>query len=284
MQKAAGRLKEFLILNAGTLLLVAGVYFFKFPNNFSTGGVTGLSIILSPFVPAVTPGTLVFFINMVLLAVGFLFLGRSFGMKTVYSSILMSVSLWALERIFPMEAPLTDQPFLELMFAVALPAFGSALLFNIDASTGGTDIVAMLLRKFTSLNIGRALLATDVLITASACFVFGIETGLFSILGLMMKSLMVDTVIENINLCKCFSIVCDRPEPVCEFITGQLGRSATVWKAEGGFTHSDRFVVMTAMSRRQAIRLRRFIREAEPHAFMMITNTSEIIGKGFRGV
>ena len=150
------KLREFLLLNAGTLLVAAGVYFFKFPNHFSTGGVSGLSVVLSPFLPHVSPGTLVFVINMALLLLGFLVFGKGFGLKTAYSSFLMSGVIWLLERLCPLDAPLTSQPLLELCFAVLLPAFGSALLFNMEASTGGTDIVAMLLRKFTDLNIGRA--------------------------------------------------------------------------------------------------------------------------------
>ena len=150
MEKSAQqKLREFLLLNGGTLLVSMGVYFFKMPNNFSTGGVTGLAIVISKFLPGVSTGTLVFLFNMVLLAVGFLVLSRRFGLTTVYASTLMSVIIWVLERVYPMDAPFTQEPLLELIFAVGLPALGSALLFNIGASTGGTDIIAMVLRKFT---------------------------------------------------------------------------------------------------------------------------------------
>ncbi len=212
MEKSAQqKLREFLLLNGGTLLVSMGVYFFKMPNNFSTGGVTGLAIVISKFLPGVSTGTLVFLFNMVLLAVGFLVLSRRFGLTTVYASTLMSVIIWVLERVYPMDAPFTQEPLLELIFAVGLPALGSALLFNIGASTGGTDIIAMVLRKFTSIDMGRALLLADFLVAFSACFVFGIHTGLFSILGLLMKSMLVDSVIEGINQCKYMHIVCSDP-------------------------------------------------------------------------
>ena len=139
--------KDFLLLNAGTLIVAFGVYFFKIPNNFSTGGVTGIAIVISKFLPWISTGSLVFLFNMLLLGVGFVFLSRKFGFTTVYASTLMSVVVWVLERLYPMEAPFTDEPLLELIFAVGLPALGSALLFNIGASTGGTDIIAMLLKK-----------------------------------------------------------------------------------------------------------------------------------------
>ena len=131
--------EEYAVLTVATLILVAGVYAFKFPNNFSFGGVTGLAIVLSAVIP-VSAGTITFVINMLLLVVGFMFLGRGFGVKTVYVSVLTSAGLSLAEILFPMRQPLTSQPVLELMYAIVLPAFSSAILFNIGASGGGTDI------------------------------------------------------------------------------------------------------------------------------------------------
>ncbi len=278
------RVTEYGIITAETLLMVGGIYVFKFPNNFSFGGVTGIAIVLS----AVTPfsaGTLTFVINMALLGLGFLFLGRGFGIKTVYVSLLMSVGLSVLEHAFPMSRPLTDQPVLELMFAIAIPAFSSAVLFNIGASGGGTDIIAMVLKKYTRLgNIGTPLFLVDLVITIMACLVFDVKTGMFSFAGLLAKSLVIDGVIENINLCKYFTIVCNHPEPICDYIHHQLGRSATVFQGEGTYEHKQRYIILAVMKRGQAIELRNFIKTNEPDAFLMITNSSEIIGKGFRGL
>ncbi|MDD2954838.1 MAG: YitT family protein [Oscillospiraceae bacterium] len=277
------KFKEYSLITFATLMVSVGVYFFKFPNHFSTGGVTGISILLAPFIPALSPGALVFIINMGLLLVGFLIFGRGFGLKTAYASTLMSVSTWALEKILPLEQPLTDEPLLELMFAVTLPAIGSALLFNVNASTGGTDVVAMILKKYTNLNIGHALFCSDVLITVSTCFVFGIKAGLYSILGLLMKSMLVDSVIENINLCKYFTIVTVKADEIIDYITHELHRGATVQDGEGAFHHEPKKVILTVLNRTQAVHLRQFARKVDPHAFIMITNSSEIIGKGFRG-
>lgn len=274
--------KDFLLLNAGTLIVAFGVYFFKIPNNFSTGGVTGIAIVISKFLPWISTGSLVFLFNMLLLGVGFVFLSRKFGFTTVYASTLMSVVVWVLERVYPMEAPFTDEPLLELIFAVGLPALGSALLFNIGASTGGTDIIAMLLKKYTSIDIGKALLAADFIVALSACFVFGIRTGLFSILGLLMKSMLVDSVIEGINQCKYLHIICQDPEVICDFIVQKLHRGATICEATGAYTHHKLYLVLSVVSRGQAVALRHYVRQVEPHAFIMTTSTSEIIGKGFR--
>lgn len=275
---------EYLILTIATLIMVFGVYVFKFPNNFSFGGVTGIAIVVSAVTPF-TAGTINFAINMALLVVGFIFLGRDFGIKTVYVSLLMSVGLSFLEKAFPMSHPLTDEPVLELIFAIALPAFSSAILFNIGASGGGTDIIAMIMKKYTKMsNIGTPLFIVDLLITVAACFVFDVKTGLFSFTGLLAKSLVIDGVIENINLCKYFTIICNHPEPICDYIHKELGRSATVFEGEGTYAHKKRFIILTVLKRGQAVELRNFIKVHEPEAFLMITNSSEIIGKGFRGL
>ncbi len=277
-------IKEYLFITAGVLLVVVGVYFFKFPNNFTIGGVTGIAIILSRlFGDMVSSGTLVLIINMLLLVIGYIFLGRSFGNRTAYGSLLMSVSLRLLESLVPMKGPITGEPVLELAFAVMLPSVGAAILFNIGSSTGGTDVIAMMLKKYTSIDIGRSLLITDFFLTAAAFLVFDVQTGLLSILGLFLKTTLVDTVIENMNLNKYFTIICKDPEPICDFILNKIHRSATVSDARGAFTHSDKKIILAVMNRTQAVSLRKFIRQTEPEAFILITNTSEIIGKGFRG-
>ena len=275
--------KEWLLLLLGTALTAAGVYFFKFPNNFSTGGVSGISVILGHYFPDATPGDFVMGINMALLVLGFLVFGKGFGIKTAVVSMLMSGMIWVMERVLPMDHPMTTQPLMELIFAVSLPAVGSAILFNMDASTGGTDIVAMILRKFTSLNIGNALMISDGIITVMACVAFGMETGLFSILGLLMKSLLVDMVLENINTHKYFHIITTHPREIEEYITKTLRRGATELHGEGAYTHEGRSILLTVMNRRQGILLRRYVRSVDPHAFVLIMNTGDIIGKGFRG-
>ncbi len=276
--------KEYLLLTIGTLFIALGVYFFKFPNHFSTGGVSGISIILGYYVPGLTAGSFVFIINAALLILGFAVFGRSFGLRTAYSSTLFSGVIWILEYLIPFSKPMTTQPLLELIFAVSLPAVGSAILFNIGASSGGTDIIAMILKKYSSLNIGNSLFAVDFIITLGALFAFGVETGLFSILGLMIKALLIDLVLENIKTNKCFHIITSSPEPILNFIVENMHRGATILHGEGAYTHENRTVLLTVVNRTQAVRLRSFAKEVDPRCFILITNTGEIIGKGFRGV
>lgn len=277
-------LKDYVLLTVGTLLVALGVYFFKFPNNFSTGGVSGISVILARYVPAVSPGAFVFIINQALLLLGFAVFGKSFGVRTAFCSLVLSGATWGLEYICPMSAPLTTEPLLELIFAVSLPAIGSAILFNMEASSGGTDIVAMLLRKYTNFNIGNALLFVDFSITLAACVAFGMQTGLFSVLGLMIKSVVVDMVLENIKVHKAFQIITSKPDEIRDFITMELKRGATEMHGEGSYTHENKTIMLTVVNRYQAIKLRQFARQVDPQCFILITSTTEIIGKGFRGV
>lgn len=273
---------EYIMFTIAAVVMVIGIYFFKFPNHFSFGGVSGMSIVLSELLPK-TPGSINLIINIALLILGFIVFGKNFGLKTAYITLLVSIGPSILEKVHPMNGPLTDQPVLELMFAIALPAFSSAVFFNLGASSGGTDIVAMILKKYTKVDIGTALFMSDVFIVACACFVFNVQTGLFSLVGLLAKSLVVDETIENINLAKYFTIICNDPEPIVNFIMNDLGKGATVYKAEGAYGHQEKTVILTILKRQQAVELKNFIRRNQPSAFIAITNSSEIIGKGFRG-
>lgn len=277
------KLKHFFMLTFSTLLIAFGTYFFKFTNNFTFGGITGLAVLIAK-TGLISAGDFNFIASMILLIIGMFILGKKFAATTAYCSILLSVSLSVLERLFPMHSPFTDEPMLELCFDIALPALGSAILFNIGSSSGGTDIIAMILKKYSSFDIGKALLISDALITASGFFIFDIETGLFSLLGLSIRSFMIDTFIESFNLSKYFNVVCDNPEPICDYIVHTLGRSASVCLAKGAYSGNDKYIILTALNRMQAVHLRNFIRENDKEAFILISNTSEIIGKGFHSV
>lgn len=278
------KIKEYSLMTIGVLFVVVGVYFFKFPNNYAIGGVTGFAMIVSNVLGgAVSSATLVTIINTILLIIGLLVLGKEFGIKTIYGSFLLSGSLQLLEVIYPMSAPFTSEPVLELAFAVGFPAIGAAILFNSGGSTGGTDIIAMILKKYSSFDIGQALFISDAVLTLLAFPTFGMQTGLLSFLGLVLKSTVVDSAIESMNLCKYFTVICDDAEPISRYIVQELRRSATVCDATGAFSGQNKKIVLTVLNRAQAVQLRQFIKHEQPTAFILITNTSEIIGRGFRG-
>ena len=273
--------KEFFWMNVATLMISVGVYCFKFPNNFSMGGVSGLSILLGKVLPVLSASSYNTIINVLFLILGFLMLDKSFGFRTVYCSLLSAGLIQVFSWVWPLTAPLTDQLMLELFFAVILPALGAAILFNIDASSGGTDIAAMILKKYTGLDVGTALLISDVAIAAAALFVFDVKAGLCSLLGLALKSVLVDSAIESLNRRKAFFVITSDPEHVCDYVTHTLVRGATVWTAQGAYTHDVHHVVLTVLSRSQAVALRRHLKQVDPHAFMIVANSSEIFGKGF---
>lgn len=284
-KKILSALVDFGIINAGVLLMSIGVYFFKMTNGFSTGGVSGISIIVSRLTGgAVSAATLMMILNVVLLVVGFIFLGRTVGIKTVYCSLVFSAETWVLERLFPLSAPLTDDSLLELIYAILITAAGSSLLFSRSASSGGTDITAMILKKYTSINIGTALLIVDAVIAASALFVSGVKIGLYSMLGLFIKAFLVDTIIENINLCKSFTIITDKPDEVCRYILEDMHHGVTMLDAVGVYTGAPKKMLVTSCRRAEAAKLEKKLRCVDPDAFITVTNSSKIIGRGFRGV
>ena len=273
--------KEFFWMNLATVMISVGVYCFKFPNNFSMGGVSGLSILLGKVLPVLSASSYNTIINVLFLILGFIMLDKSFGFRTVYCSLLSAGLIQVFSWVWPLTEPLTDQLMLELFFAVILPALGAAILFNIDASSGGTDIAAMILKKYTGLDVGTALLISDVAIAAAALFVFDATAGLCSLLGLALKSVLVDSAIESLNRRKAFFVITSDPEHVCDYVTHTLVRGATIRTAQGAYTPDVHPVVLTVLSRRQAVTLRRYLKQVDPHAFMIVANSSEIFGKGF---
>lgn len=282
--KVLKEIKEYLLITIGTVMLTAGVYFFKIPNGFATGGVSGIGTILGKITPTISAGSWIMIINVVLLLLGFAFLGRQNGIRTVFCSLLFSFLTYALEFIVPMTAPLTDQPLLELVYAMLLTAFGSAVIFNVGASSGGTDIAALILKKYTSLDVGKALLAVDFFVAASTFFVFSVKAGLFSMAGLFAKAFLVDSIIDNIQSCKYFIVITDKPDLINSYIMKELNHSSTITEAIGGYSGEGKVMIHTVCKRIEAIRLRRQIKEIDPKSFIIITTTSEIIGRGFRSI
>lgn len=271
---------EYVLITLAVILMDTGIYVFKFPNNFSFGGVSGMSVVFARFLP-LTSSQINLIINLILLAVGFMILGRDFGVKTAYVTIVSSLLLNVFEAVFPMQKSLTGNIMLELCFAIILPALAAAVLFFENASGGGTDIIAMIIKKYSTMNISAALFLVDCIIVIVSFMVFDTVTGLCSVLGLLAKTLLIDKSIERMKLNKYFTIISNNPEAICDFITHKLDRSATIYHGEGLYSHKDRQIIMVVVDVKQAVLLQRFINKADPHAFLMITKSSEVVGKGF---
>lgn len=325
-KKTFSNVSYWLMLHLGIILLTSGVYFFKAPNGFATGGVSGLSILLAKalwFIP-ITQSMYVMAINVTLLIVGVIILGKQCGALTFYCSLMFSLLNLLLETFLPISKipgsvahgygellgttyngeiidgsvleifnasedlsvvyTLSAQPLLELVFAVLLTGIGSAIIFRCHASSGGTDIVALILKKYTSMNVGTALLCTDFIIAAASIVIYNLETGLFSLLGLFAKVFVVDDILDSMNMCKAFQIITTKADEIDAFIMNEMKHGATLYNAEGAFSHEGKKVIITVCKRSEAIKLRRKVKEIDPGAFIIITKTSEIMGKGFRDV
>ena len=274
--------KYWLKLQLGIWMITIGVYFFKVPNRFATGGVSGISVLLAQLFPQFTQAEYSAVINVLLLILGVVVLGKQVGGVTILCTLEYTALNYCLEKLIPISKPLTNEPLLELIYAMFLSGIGSAMLFDCDASSGGTDIVALILKKHSSLDVGRALMATDAVVAFSNFFISGVGPGLYSVLGLFAKTFMVDGVIESLNLCKAFTIITDKPQEISYFIMKKLNRGVTSYRAEGGFTGADKTVLLAVCRRMDAVRLRRYVKQVDPNAFIIITNSSEIIGRGFR--
>lgn len=277
-------LKQYGTITLSIFIMAVGIYFFKFPNNFCFGGVTGAATVIAQLT-TISAGTFTMLTNFALLVIGWLVVDRAFALCTAYASTLLSLLLILFEQMYPMSAPLSDEPILELIFAIVLPAISTALLFYIGASSGGTDILAIVLKKYAHLrDTGVALFLCDLVMVIVACFVFDIETALYSFVGLTVKSLIIDNIIQNITLCKSITIICADAEPICQFIMEQLHKGATIIEGQGAYTHNRKYVVLTTLTRRQADQLRSFIHKQQLEAFVSVASTNEVFGKGFEEV
>ncbi len=284
---------RWLLINLGALMMAASVYFFQAPNEFTLGGVGGLSIMLSkgitPLVPWLTQAVIMGIINVVLLIIGFILLGRKSMLRTIVTTIAYTFEIWLFEfldliGLISGGTTLTNQPFLELVYAILLFGVGGALIFNCGSSSGGTDIIALILKKFTKINVGFALMIVDLIILCCSFFVFkDVQTGLYSFMGLFAKSFLLDSVIESIGKTKYITIITSNPAEIADYILNVINHSYTVYDAEGGYTGERKKVLVTVCKRGEALKLKTKVKTVDPSAFVIITDANEILGKGFGG-
>ncbi len=285
-------LRKLFYRHVGIVFLACSLYFFLVPNHFVTGGVTGLSTILNALVPSVSTATWLMGLNLAMLSLGFIFLGKSTGIWTVYCSLAYSGLMMVFEQLdllkilTPLEQhTLTNEPFLELCVGIMLYAIGSALIFYTGASSGGMDIVALIIQKYAKLDVGKAVLYVNMFIAVGSIFVFrNVLTAILSLVGLFANAFIIDIVIDNLDSCKYFVVITDKPDLVSEYIMNTLHHGVTITDAIGAYTQTQKGMVHTVCRRYEAIRLRQAIKKIDENAFIVVTTSSEIIGKGFRSV
>lgn len=274
----------FALLNVGLMLTAIAIVLFKTPNHLAFGGTSGLAILLATAFPTLSVSSFMWILNAILVVLGFAFLDRKTMLWSTYASFALSAYTSLFEWIVPVQASITGDLWLDVCFAVLLPAVGSAVVFDIGASTGGTDIVAMILRKHTDIEIGKALFAVDVGIVCAALGLYGARVGLYCVLGLIAKAFVVDGFIESVRQRKVCRVICSCPRKVEEYVVRELERTMTIEYGWGAFSGRRVVILTSVLTRREAMKLRLYVRSVDPDAFITITSSSEIIGRGFRGV
>lgn len=271
--------KSYAIITLGTLLIAVGVHFFEFPNRFSMGGVSGISLVAGAAFGFSSPARLATALNFLLLLIGFLFLGRSFGLKTVYSVTVFSFFLNFFESYFPLSSPLTRETMLELFFDMLFISVGAALLFHEDASSGGTDIPAVILKKYTGLPMGRCLLLIDFLVVLGAFWVFGIEIGLLSLFGIGLRAYVVDLVTEQFRGVRLFLIVTKKREAVLSFLHTRAGGGRVLFAVDEVSSSFGATLLLVSLSRRGASSFHRDLLSVDEEAIAFLGKTGDIIAK-----
>lgn len=294
---------RWVILIFGIIMMSCSVYFFQTPNDFTLGGIAGIAIILESFIkplaPFFTQGVIMAIINVALLIIGLIILGKQCTIRTIFCSLFYTAFIWLFEYLDVIGAintaigrvneagvalrSLTDEPLLELVYAILLFGIGGALVFNCGASSGGTDIIALILKKFTNINVGMALMIIDMIVVLISFYTFDVDKGLFSVLGLFTKSFLLDGVIESIGKTKYLTIITENPEKIAEYILKVINHGYTMYDAEGGYTHKKKKVLVTVCKRSEALKIKMKIHQEDPSSFVIITDANEILGKGFGG-
>ncbi|MCQ2968985.1 MAG: YitT family protein [Clostridium sp.] len=273
------KVKEYALTTLGIVLTAIALEYFFFPNDIAAGGVSGIALVINA-VTGWNISIMVFILNIILFILAFIILGRGFGAKSMYATIMLSVVMEIIEKVFN-PTILTENMFLASFFGSALLAMGAAIVFNQGASTGGTSILAAIINKFTSLGVGTALLLNDSIICLLAINVFGMDKGLFGFFSLILIGILIDKFIDGFNTCKQVFIITGKSEMIVKFINKDIDRGCTVLNGKGGYTDSEVKIVYTVLSNNQFITLKNFIKENNPEAFITVNDSKEVLGLGF---
>jgi uncharacterized membrane-anchored protein YitT (DUF2179 family) len=277
-------IREFLVITFGVMLVACALYFFLMPDEIAAGGVNGLAMVINHYFPIIPVGSLMLIMNIILFVVGFIVIGAGFGVKTIYASFALSGSIWVLELIHPNNVPMTDDILLNLILGILLQGVGMGIVFNANASTGGTDILAKILNKYTHVDIGKSLLMIDVIVTLLAGAAFGLSQGLYSLLSVIINGLVIDSAIEGLTAHREVMIVSDKKNDIRNFIINELNRGATFYYGKGAYRGKDIEILDTVVDKKQFIKLKNYIKQTDPKAFIKVQNVYETLGDGFKNI
>ena len=270
-------LKEYAIITAGIFVVALAVYFFLMPSNVVIGSMAGLIMVISEFIP-LKISVLTFIANAILLTIGFLLVGKEFGAKTVYCSLLMSVYLAIFEILFPNFTSFTNDQFLDALCYLVVVSVGLALLFNANASSGGLDIVAKLMNKFLHIEMGKAMAISGMVTAATSVLVYDSKSVILSILGTYANGLVIDYFIDGFNKRRHVCILSKEHEKIQAYIVNELKQGVTLYKAIGGYKNDEKIELITILDRVNYAKLLQYVHSVDEHAFMTVSTTNEVIG------
>ena len=268
-------LLEILILTAAVAIIAAAVYFFLVPSHTSVSSISGLGIVLSNFVP-LPLSAITMILNVVLLVIGFFTCGREFGIKTVYTSIMLPVFIGIFERIFPNIGSLTKTQELDVLCYVLVVSVGLSILFNMNASSGGLDIVAKIMNKYLHMELGKAMSLSGMCVALSAALVYDKKTVVLSILGTYFNGIVLDHFIFDHNIKRRVCIITPKEKELREFIIHELHSGATVYEAYGAYNMEKRNEIITIVDKAEYQKLMKFINTLDPKAFITVYNVSDM--------
>ena len=269
-------IREFLIITFATVIVAAAVFFFLIPSHVSVGSISGLAIVLGNFIPLkISPITLV--LNIFLLILGFLFIGREFGAKTVYTSLLLPVMLGVFELLFPNNQSITNDAFLDMLCYIFVVSIGLAMLFNRNASSGGLDIVAKFLNKYFHMDLGKAMSLAGMCVALSSALVYDKKIVVLSVLGTYLNGIALDHFIFGFNLKKRVCIISKREEEIRDFILHHLHSGATIYEAIGAYDNQPKKEIITIVDKNEYAMLMSYIMKTDKNAFVTVYTVNEII-------
>lgn len=273
--KLLNTVKEFAIITLGNAIVAAAVFFFMLPSHISIGSGTALAMVLSNFIPLpVSAITLI--LNIVLLIIGFIFIGREFGAKTVYCAITMPVILGIFEQIFPNFQSITQDPLLDMVSYILVVAVGLSILFSRNASSGGLDIVAMLMNKFLGMELGKAMAVSGMIVAASSALVYDSKTVVLSLLGTYFGGLIVDHFIFGLNIKRRVCVISEKLDEIVRFVIHDLHSGATLNEIIGAYDNTTRREMITIVDKSEYRKLMDFIKKTDPKAFVTVYSVSEM--------
>ena len=267
--------KEIVILTVAVAIIAAAVYFFLVPSHTSVSSISGLGIVLSNFVP-LQLSAITMILNVVLLIIGFFTCGREFGVKTVYTSVMLPLFLGLFEIIFPNFGSMTDSQELDVLCYVLVVSVGLSILFNRNASSGGLDIVAKIMNKYLHMELGKAMSLSGMCVALSAALVYDKKTVVLSILGTYFNGIVLDHFIFDHNIKRRVCIITKKEEEQRQFIIHDLHSGATIYQAIGAYKMEKRHEIITIVDKGEYQKLMKFINQEDPKAFITVYNVSNM--------